>query len=463
MGKMRVCAYCRVSTDSELQSGSLENQIRFFKAYISQNADYVFTKIYADSGKSGTGTQNRAAFCRMLQDAENGAFNLILTKEVSRFARNIVDALETTRHLKSLGIGVFFLNDNILTTECDGELRLTLMAALAQEESRKTSARVKWGMRRCMEKGIALTPPLLGYDLEGGKLKVNPNEAKTVRLIFEKYAYEGLSPAAVADFLFDKGLLPAKRIKSRSGTTIKRILSNEKYIGNLVQGKTEVLDFLNHKSVPLTDEGRYVRVLHAHEPIIPQKLWDAAQARLKKEKQTRRKSKNTGWQFGALRCGLCKAGYISAVRKMKNGSRVRYFRCGENARRGAPRQGKKDGCRNLSVREDTLCSATLCALNSLENGEKKAVLSYLKMHMNPKIYKEKTPETADFQKTALWVLTEKITIFPNRILVRFAPLNTEISVLFSVLGRGKNRTVRCARENNGADFGLKTSNGGCAD
>lgn len=454
MGKVRVCAYCRVSTDSELQSGSLENQIRFFKTYISQNADYLFTEIYADSGKSGTDTQNREEFCRMLQDAENSAFDLILTKEVSRFARNIVDALETTRHLKSLGIGVFFLNDNILTTECDGELRLTLMAALAQEESRKTSARVKWGMRRCMEKGVALTPPLLGYDLEGGKLKVNPNEAKIVRLIFEKYAYEGLSPAAVADFLFDSGYLPAKRIKSRSGTTIKRILSNEKYVGNLVQGKTEVLDFLNHKSVPLTDKGRYVTVLHTHEPIIPKKLWDAAQARLNKEKRTRRKSKNTGWQFGALQCGLCGACYVSAVRKAKNGEKVRCFRCGENARHGAAKQGKKDGCSNLSVREDTLCSAALCALNSLENGEKKAALSYLKMHMNPKICKE---------KTALFVLTEKITIFPNRVLVRFAPLNTEIPVCFQVFGRGKNRKIRCVRENNNADFGLKTSNGGCAD
>ena len=434
MGKVRVCAYCRVSTDSELQSGSLENQIRFFKTYISQNADYLFTEIYADSG--------------------NSAFDLILTKEVSRFARNIVDALETTRHLKSLGIGVFFLNDNILTTECDGELRLTLMAALAQEESRKTSARVKWGMRRCMEKGVALTPPLLGYDLEGGKLKVNPNEAKIVRLIFEKYAYEGLSPAAVADFLFDSGYLPAKRIKSRSGTTIKRILSNEKYVGNLVQGKTEVLDFLNHKSVPLTDKERYVTVLHTHEPIIPKKLWDAAQARLNKEKRTRRKSKNTGWRFGALQCGLCGACYVSAVRKAKNGEKVRCFRCGENARHGAPKQGKKDGCGNLSVREDTLCSAALCALNSLENGEKKAALSYLKMYMNPKICKE---------KTALFVLTEKITIFPNRVLVRFAPLNTEIPVCFQVFGRGKNRKIRCVRENNNADFGLKTSNGGCAD
>lgn len=454
MGKVRVCAYCRVSTDSELQSGSLENQIRFFKTYISQNADYLFTEIYADSGKSGTDTQNREEFCRMLQDAENSAFDLILTKEVSRFARNIVDALETTRRLKSLGIGVFFLNDNILTTECDGELRLTLMAMLAQEESRKTSARVKWGMRRCMEKGVALTPPLLGYDLIGGKLIINKGEAKIVRLIFEKYAYEGLSPAGIADLLFEEGLLPAKRIKSRSGTTIKRILSNEKYIGNLVQGKTEVRDFLNHKSVPVTDREQHVTVLHTHEPIIPKKLWDAAQARLNKEKRTRRKSKNTGWRFGALQCGLCGACYVSAVRKAKNGEKVRCFRCGENARHGAPKQGKKDGCSNLSVREDTLCSAALCALNSLENGEKKAALSYLKMHMNPKICKE---------KTALFVLTEKITIFPNRVLVRFAPLNTEIPVCFQVFGRGKNRKIRCVRENNNADFGLKTSNGGCAD
>ena len=148
---MKVAAYCRVSTDSSDQMNSLENQTSFFQDYIRKNPDWDFVGVYSDEGVTGTSVAGRIQFSRMIEDAGRGEIDLILTKEVSRFARNTVDALNYTRQLRSLGVGVFFINDNINTLDSDGELRLSLMSMLAQEESRKTSARVRWGMRRQME------------------------------------------------------------------------------------------------------------------------------------------------------------------------------------------------------------------------------------------------------------------------------------------------------------------------
>lgn len=145
-------AYCRVSTDSEEQNNSLQNQEAYFKRHISDNKEWELTKIYADEGITGTSTKKRKQFNQMITDAENGKIDIILTKEVSRFARNTVDALQYTRKLKAMGIEVYFLLDNISTADKDGELRLTIMSSLAQDEARKISERCTWGAKRSMEK-----------------------------------------------------------------------------------------------------------------------------------------------------------------------------------------------------------------------------------------------------------------------------------------------------------------------
>ena len=184
---INVAAYCRVSTDSDDQMNSFENQVSFFNEYIQRNPNWNLVHIYTDEGLSGTSVKKRKGFNTMIEDAKAGKINLIITKEVSRFARNTVDTLHYTRELGRINVGVYFINDNINTLDSDGEFRLSIMASVAQEESRKTSMRVKWGMKRQMERGFVFAPPMIGYDLCNGALTINEEEAKVVRKIFDLY------------------------------------------------------------------------------------------------------------------------------------------------------------------------------------------------------------------------------------------------------------------------------------
>jgi len=185
--KKRVAAYCRVSTDKDDQANSFASQQRYFKEYIERMDDWELYEIFADEGMTGTNTKKRKAFNRMISCAKHGDFDMIITKEISRFARNTLDSVYYTRELKKHGVGVFFLNDNINTLDADAELRLTIMSSIAQEESRKTSDRVKWGQKRQMEQGVVFGRSMLGYDVKDGKMFINGDGAKIIRLIFEKF------------------------------------------------------------------------------------------------------------------------------------------------------------------------------------------------------------------------------------------------------------------------------------
>lgn len=188
----------------------------------------------------------------MISDCENGKINLILTKEVSRFARNTVDTLCFTRKLSSIGVGVIFMNDGIDTRDKDGELRLTIMASIAQEESRKVSERVKWGIRRKMENGFVYGySHMLGYKTENGKLMIIPEEAELIKMIFHKYVFEGKGSSVIANELNAAGYTSVRGAIFRQDSII-RILKNEKYCGDLVQWKRYSADFLTKKYVPIT-------------------------------------------------------------------------------------------------------------------------------------------------------------------------------------------------------------------
>ena len=202
---LQVAAYCRVSTDKEDQANSFEAQQRYFREYIQRQPDWELQGIYADEGFSGTSTNKRVEFNKMLHAAELGQIDLIVTKEVSRFTRNTVDALQITRDLRRRGVGVLFLNDSLDTRTNDGELRLTIMSSVAQDESRKTSERSKWGQTRSMEKGVVFGGSLLGYDVIGGKMTVNPEGAEVVRLIFHKYLQERKGCSTIARELREAG------------------------------------------------------------------------------------------------------------------------------------------------------------------------------------------------------------------------------------------------------------------
>lgn len=187
---IKIASYCRVSTNKDDQANSFESQQRYFKEYIDRQPDWELYLTYADEGITGTSTKKRVQFSHMINDAYMGKFNLIITKEVSRFSRNILDTISFTRELKALGIGVLFMNDGINTMEPDAELRLSIMSSIAQEESRKTSSRVKWGQTRQMEQGVVFGHSMLGYDVKNGKMTANPEGAKIVKLIFQKYGIE---------------------------------------------------------------------------------------------------------------------------------------------------------------------------------------------------------------------------------------------------------------------------------
>lgn len=280
----RVAAYCRVSTDKADQNHSFENQKRYFREFIERNSKYELYRIYADEGITGTNVKNRISFKMMIEDAKNGKFDLILTKEISRFARNILDSIYYTRELKRYGVGVLFMNDNIYTMDRDAELRLAILATIAQEESRKTSERVKWGQKRRMEQGVVFGRSMLGYDVRDGKMTVNAEGAEIVRHIFRMYTEENMGFAAIARTL-DEGQISPMRAKKWNGTVIMRILQNEKYIGDLVQKKTYTPDYLSHEKKYNRGAEELVTIHDHHAPIISKEVFEKAAARLKRKKQ----------------------------------------------------------------------------------------------------------------------------------------------------------------------------------
>ena len=277
---LQVAAYCRVSTDKEDQANSFEAQQRYFREYIQRQPDWVLQGIYADEGISGTSTNKRVEFNKMLHAAELGQIDLIVTKEVSRFTRNTVDALQITRELRRRGVGVLFLNDSLDTRTNDGELRLTIMSSFAQDESRRTSERSKWGQMRSMEKGVVFGGSLLGYDVIGGKMTVNPEGAEVVRLIFHKYLQERKGCSTIARELREAGILSSKGNCLWSSATVTKILKNEKYCGDLIQKKTYTPDYLTHEKKYNHGKEPLVELKDHHEPIIDRETWQAVQREL---------------------------------------------------------------------------------------------------------------------------------------------------------------------------------------
>lgn len=353
---MNVCAYCRVSTDKDDQANSFENQQQYFEKHISQHPEWHLTKIYADEGVTGTNTKKRKSFNEMIADAREGKIDLILTKEVTRFARNTVDTLKYTRELKDIDVRVIFLIDSIDTFDPDGEFRLTIMASLAQEESRKTSERVKWGISQQMKKGFVYSPSLLGYDVQKGVISINKPEAEIVQRIFHDFAYENKTAHRIARELTEQGVMPVKRMKSWSSTTILRILRNEKYVGDLIQRKTYVKNFLDHKCVKNTDLDTMYFAYDHHEPIIDRETWDIVQNRLQtlsssqenqvyqQSNRNRFKASNKYWCSGKIKCGLCGTNFSITSKKLSDGTTFKAWKCIKRMKFG---QQKIDGIGNL--------------------------------------------------------------------------------------------------------------------
>lgn len=392
---IKAASYCRVSTDRDDQANSFESQCRYFKEYIDRQPDWELYQVYADEGITGTSTKKRTAFHQMITDARLGKFQLILTKEVSRFSRNILDTISYTRELKMLGVGVLFMNDGISTLEPDAELRLSIMGSIAQEESRKISTRVKWGQTRRMEQGVVFGRSLLGYDVKDGCLTINPVGAEIVRLIFYKYGVEKKGSTVIARELREAGYRThSGNVKWAPGHIVK-ILKNEKYVGDLVQKKTITLDYLSHAKKYNHGEEELVVIRDHHEPIIDRELWDTVQRELKKRNRNGDLGAGHSNRYvfsGKIKCGECGASFVSRRKIRKDGSPYRRWGCYTATSEGLKRldiQGNEVGCsvgkllreelaleilrQSLAVlqmdREEIIQNVTSLALEAIQMGE----------------------------------------------------------------------------------------------
>ena len=379
---LRVGAYCRVSTDNEDQANSFESQQRYFREYIARNPDWQLAEIFADDGISGTSTKKRKAFNRMIDCAKSGELDLIITKEISRFARNTLDSIYYTRELKKLGVGVIFLNDNINTLDPDAELRLTIMSSIAQEESRKTSERVKWGQKRRMEQGIVFGRDMLGYDVRGGELFINEEGATIVRLIFEKFVNENKGAHAIARELREAGIKSYNHNEDWANTTILRIVRNEKYCGDLVQKKTYTPDYLSHDKKYNRGQEEFVIIKNHHEPIVSREIFDRAAEILDSRalsQEGKAKHSNRYAFSGKIKCGHCGASYVARYKKRSDGSQYKAWRCLEGTKNGAPhidKAGNQIGCSGESIRNEDALYIMRLVVNSLDC-EKDVILSNL--------------------------------------------------------------------------------------
>ena len=290
----KVVVYARVSTEHEAQISALENQVQYYDEILKRHPDWILVDRYIDEGITGTSINKRKNFIRMMKEAKTGRFDLIITREVSRFARNIVDTLQQTRLLKTYGVEVWFTEDNIWTlNDEDGELRLSIMATLAQNESKKISQRVKAGQMISFKNGILYgNGNILGYDRVGDQLIVNKEQAETVRRIFQLYL-EGNGVRKIRDIMEKEHRLTSSGLTNWQAGNINRVLGNSFYCGRIEYRKQYVPDYLIQKKVNNHGEVERVYIRGTHEPIISEEDFDRAQE-LKKERSTRKAGKTYG-------------------------------------------------------------------------------------------------------------------------------------------------------------------------
>ena len=284
---LRVCFYARVSTDKDEQLHSLSNQISFFNDYISKVPNWEFVGSYIDEGISGTQIKKREEFLKMTRDAKRHKFDLILTKEISRFSRSTLDSIMYTQELLSNGVGVYFLNDNINTILPDSELRLTMMSSIAQDEVRRLSERVSFGMKRSIDNGVVLgCSNIYGYVKDKGKLVIDEEQAEMIKIIFDRYANTTDGLSKVSRYLFSLGY------KSRTGkridtTILTRIIENPKYKGYYCGHKSKVLDYLTKQKKRLNEYDWIVYKDYDNvPPIVSEELWDRANIKLKQRQDS---------------------------------------------------------------------------------------------------------------------------------------------------------------------------------
>lgn len=365
--RRRVAAYARVSTDSAEQLTSYEAQVDYYTKLIQGRADWEFITIYTDDGISALSTKRREGFKQMVSDGLSGKFDLLVTKSVSRFARNTVDSLTTVRKLKEVGCEVWFEKENIYTLDSKGELLITIMSSLAQEESRSISENVTWGQRKRMADGKFTLPyaQFLGYAKgEDGLPKIVPAEAKNVRLIFRLYI-EGKTFSAIAKYLEQHDIPSPAGKKKWQASVVQSILTNEKYKGHALMQKTYCANFLTKKMVKNTGQVQQYYVENSHPAIIEPDDFDAIQLEIERRKRLGRPTSTTSIFASRLVCGDCGGHFGKKVwGSYKNDKTYRkeVWRCNDKYKR-LEKPGNR--CQTPHITEDEIKARFLAAFNKL--------------------------------------------------------------------------------------------------
>ena len=353
LNRKKVCAYTRVSTGSEAQEESLENQILYYRNLIEANPEYEYIGIFADQGITGT-KKERPEFQKMLALARTGNIDLIITKSISRFARNTTIVLEVARELKDMGVEIFFEKENISSRSGDGELMLTVLSSFAQEESKNVSENLKWRYRRKFERGeiVINTTRFLGYDKnKQGDLVINSDQAKIVRRIFSDYI-GGKGSFVIAKELNAEGVRTVAR-GSWYSSTVLSIIKNEKYKGDAKLQKTYIKDHISKKKCINHDEIESFYIESNHPAIISREIWDEAQELIHKRAEAKGnlKDKQASYQnryplTGMLFCGKCGAPLRRRVWNSKSVSRKVVWQCSNYVKNG------KNACQGTTIEDD---------------------------------------------------------------------------------------------------------------
>ena len=366
--KKRVAGYARVSTDSDEQFTSYEAQIDYYTKMIKSHSDWEFVEVYTDEGISGTNTKKRAGFNRMIDDALAGKIDLIVTKSVSRFARNTVDTLTTVRKLKEKGVEVYFEKENIYTLDTKGELLITIMSSLAQEESRSISENVTWGMRKRFSDGKVSMPykRFLGYKKgPDGLPEVVEEEAKVVREIYDLFL-SGETFWSIAKILTAKGIPTPTGKKQWRTCTVYSILQNEKYKGAALLQKKFTTDFLTKKQKVNEGEIPQYYVENSHPAIIDPRLWDLTQIELKRRAANGKGNSGCNIFSSRIVCAECGSMYSHKSWDTKKNGKQTVWHCSR-------KYYKDRSCDSPVIKEDEIREKFVSAFNEIY-GEKEFIL-----------------------------------------------------------------------------------------
>ena len=382
---MRVTFYARVSSESDEQLNSLGNQITYYEDLIKRNQNWTYVPGYIDEGLSGISTKKRENFNRMIEDASEDLFDLIITKEISRFARNTLDSIRFTRELLQCGVGVFFQNDNILTLEGDSELRLSIMSSIAQEELRKLSSRVKFGHQQAIKDSVVLgNSRLFGYVKDHGRLLIDETEAPMVRELFELYATGQYSMKQIETIFWEKGYRNNKGNRL-AHTTMSNIIANPKYKGYYVGNKVRVVDMFTKKQKFLPPE-EWVMFKDETGEIVPaivsEALWEAANAVLKRRsddvKSRQGICNHPNLLTGKLYCTHCGAPYYRRDSMDRKGNKSSKWVCSGKIKNGA------DSCPSFHVYEDEIKPILLDVFRDSSDSVDSIIEEYMEMYKSLK-------------------------------------------------------------------------------